>query len=52
MEPERESKDLEQVLEDVQNLEPEQNNALSVGDLVQVNVTRANGDKTWNGLSG
>lgn len=38
--------------EDVQNLEPEQNNILSEGDLVQINVTRGNNDKTWNGLFG
>ena len=38
--------------EDVQNLEPEQNNVLNEGDLVQINVTRGNNDKTWNGLLG
>lgn len=37
---------------DVQNLEPEQNNVLNEGDLVQINVTRGNNDKTWNGLLG
>lgn len=37
---------------DTQNLGPEQNTVLKGGDLVEVNVSRPNGDKTWNGMRG
>jgi hypothetical protein len=37
---------------DTQNLGPEQNSVLKGGDLVEIDVTRPNGDKTWNGLFG
>lgn len=38
--------------EDFQKLEPEQKNLFNEGDLVEINVNRSNGDKTWNGLRG